>query len=480
MDSFSVILLKTTTFITTFHLLKKSMEIFPLSIFIFRRDLRLEDNTALIAALEKSEKVLPVFIFDDRQLSNPYKGDNSFQFMVHSLIELDQSLRAKGSKLYCFRGIAHEIVKLLLEGTGSKALYVNRDYTPFSRERDEELAQVCRKHGAVFHSFGDALLNEPGLVMKPDGKPYTVFTPFMRRAKYLTIPIPINNTYNNYFKGTLALKSLSPSEMLKEQKEGLLLKGGRKEALELLKAIENLDNYDQDRNIPSLNSTTLLSAHHKFGTLSPRETYHAIALKLGNEHTLINELYWRDFFTHIAYHFPHVFGSAFHLKYEGIDWENDLLQFNAWRSGQTGIPLVDAGMRELIATGYMHNRVRMVVASFLTKDLHIDWRWGERFFANHLIDYDPAVNNGNWQWAASTGCDAQPYFRIFNPWSQQQRFDPECIYIKKWVPELEDFSPSEITKNEQKGLPLGAYPAPIVHHKTEAERSKWLYKNALK
>jgi deoxyribodipyrimidine photo-lyase len=224
----------------------------------------------------------------------------------------------------------------------------------------------------------------------------------------------------------------------------------------------------------------LLSAHHKFGTVSIRETYQKIKNEFGIAHTLINELYWRDFFTHIGFHFPKVFVSAFNEKYEKIPWENNKTKFNHWCNGTTGFPIVDAGMRELGTTGFMHNRVRMVVASFLTKDLHIDWRWGEQFFANHLIDYDPAVNNGNWQWAASTGCDAQPYFRIFNPWSQQQKFDTNCIYIKKWIPELKNLTSREIHQLENKPSLVPNYPQPIINHNEAAFIAKQLFQNITK
>jgi deoxyribodipyrimidine photo-lyase len=457
------------------------MKPFSLSIHLFRRDLRLEDNTALLAALSQSDKVLPVFIFDDRQLSNAYKGDNSYQFMLNSLMELDEALRERGSKLYLFRGIAHRVLSELLWKLEVDALFVNRDYTPFSLERDIKLAKVCQEHQLQFLNYADALLNEPEQVHKDDGLPYTIFTPFLKKARLLGIPKPVSNNFSNYFTGDIAISSLTElNQQLPELlNTDLLLQGGRKEGLNLLNGVNSLHNYDDERNLPSVKGTSLLSAHHKFGTISIRESYHHIAFVFGKEHALIAELYWRDFFTHVVFHFPRVLGHAFKSKYENIGWSNDEVKYELWCKGQTGFPIVDAGMRELVTTGFMHNRVRMIVASFLTKDLHIDWRWGERFFANHLIDYDPAVNNGNWQWAASTGCDAQPYFRIFNPWRQQLKFDPKCVYIKKWLPELQNLSAKEIHNWEKPNALPVKYPRPIVDHKTVAQIVRQLFKERL-
>jgi deoxyribodipyrimidine photo-lyase len=441
--------------------------------------LRLHDNTALLAALKQSEQVMPVFILDDRQLNNPFKGNNSFEFMVNSLIELDGDLKEKGSQLRFIRGIAHEVVDHLLENRTADAVFVNRDYTPFSRERDEQIRQVCETREVKFFSYADALLTEPEQIHKNDGNPYTIYTPFMKRARLITIPLPVENRYKNYFNNALQLNEsidINIKEICEHINLNILLKGGRKEAMNLLSGIGHLEKYDDERNLPAVKGTSLLSAHHKFGTVSIRETYYKIVEEFSVEHTLINELFWRDFFTHIAFHFPHIFGNSFNRKYTALEWENDEKKFERWCNGQTGFPIVDAGMRELTTTGYMHNRVRMVVASFLTKDLHIDLRWGERFFANHLIDYDPAVNNGNWQWAASTGCDAQPYFRIFNPWSQQQRFDQECTYIKKWVPELKTENAKEIHQLFSTNKKVSTYPLPMIDHSHEAQRAKEMFK----
>ncbi|HKM93994.1 MAG TPA: deoxyribodipyrimidine photo-lyase [Prolixibacteraceae bacterium] len=456
------------------------MKKFNLSLHIFRRDLRLDDNSALLAALEMSEQVMPVFIFDERQLENPFHGSNSFQFMMNSLLELNQRLIEKGSRLYFFKGVAHEVLEQILEKTKAQAVFVNRDYTPFSRQRDEQIASVCQKHQVEFNTYADALINEPEQVLKNDGNPYSVFTPFMRKARFNPVTKPIPNSFSNYFKGHVNNSSEidDPQKLLKSENPNILLNGGREEGLALHEKLHGLFNYDVDRNLPAVNGISLLSAHHKFGTVSVRESYWRIVDELGPEHTLINQLYWRDFFSHVVWNFPHVLGKAFKSKYENLAWENDQVKFEKWCKGQTGFPIVDAGMRELTTSGFMHNRVRMIVASFLTKDLHIDWRWGERFFANHLIDYDPAVNNGNWQWAASTGCDAQPYFRIFNPWSQQQKFDYQCFYIKKWVPELSELSASDIHKLQQlPNLLAPNYPRPMVDHSERSQTIKKIFKD---
>lgn len=434
---------------------------YQLALHVFRRDLRLQDNTALIEALEQSERVIACFIFDKRQIeNNPYKGDHCLQFMATSLNELDAELKKKNSHLYQFYGIAEEVIAELITQQPIQAIFINRDYTPFSRKRDQHIESICKKNKIDYHCFADALLHEPEQVLKPDGKPYTVFTPAFKRAAQIPVETPNENHHRNYFQTALPQEDHTIlKKLLLLQNNQLLVKGGRQEGLALMKNIAKLKNYQDTRNIPSQRGTTLLSAHHKFGTVSIREVYETIVSHFGKHHALINELYWRDFFTHIAFHFPTVFGENFQKKFAHVQWSKNKSHFKAWCEGKTGFPIVDAGMRELNTTGYMHNRVRMITASFLCKDLHIDWRVGEQYFARQLVDYDPSVNNGNWQWASSTGCDAQPYFRIFNPKLQQERYDPDFLYIKKWIPEF--------------GTP--DYPEPIVDHRTESEKSKMMY-----
>lgn len=450
------------------------------SLHIFRRDYRLEDNNALIEALRLSNEVIPCFIFDPRQIeNNDYKSQACLQIMAASLNELNQELNKNGSRLFCFDGVAEEVIDQLILAHHIDAVFTNRDYTPFSRARDQRIEQSCRKHGIAFHAHADALLHEPEECLKANHTPYTVFSHFFRRASMLKVNAPTPNRYKNYYKNTFPECELTTLEkLLKINNPNLIVKGGRAEAKRLLKKIPTLADYQNLRNFPEKEFTTHLSAHHKFGTVSIRETYAAIVDAFGHHHTLINELHWRDFFTHIGYHFPHVIGASFHEKYDAIQWSANLQHFQKWCEGKTGFPIVDAGMRQLNTTGYMHNRVRMITASFLTKDLHLDWRLGEKYFAQKLADYDPLVNNGNWQWSASTGCDAQPYFRVFNPWLQQKKFDPECVYIKRWVPELNKLSPKEIHGLADKQLDHKInYTHPIVDHQAESQKAKMLFKH---
>jgi deoxyribodipyrimidine photo-lyase len=470
------------------------------SLFLFRRDLRLADNTGLITASNKSQTVIPVFLLNDQQIDpnqNKYFCAPGFQFMLTSLELLADNMKDIGGLLQFVSGDMYKNFEQLLSSNEIEAVFSNHDYTPFARARDKKLQKICAKHDVAWHSFSDYLLVEPEQGTKDDGSPYKVFTPFYRKNRVKNIR-PVNESVVKNWEPKLPSDSLLSGLEVVEKgwaekffarhnlvwNKNLAVKGGRGEALyqrELL-----AQNYDETRNFPSADTTSYLSPHHKFGTLSIRESYWFFRQKFGFEHTVLSELFWRDFFTHIGWYFPEVFGSAFRAKYNQIQWPNDPEKFGAWCNGQTGFPLVDAGMRELNETGFMHNRVRMVVASFLIKNLHVDWRWGEKYFAQNLVDYDPCVNNGNWQWAASTGCDAQPYFRIFNPWSQQKKFDKDCEYIKKWIPELRDLEPKEIHMFENKIESVGSkslfdetvngYPLPIVNNKTTAVEVKGWYK----
>lgn len=445
---------------------------------IFRRDLRLQDNTALLSALQAAETVIPCFFFDPRQIEkNEYGGDHSLAFMAQSLASLKKQLHEKNGELYFFEGQPEKLLPGLIETLGLDGISFNRDYTPFSQQRDAALEKIAQKYQLTTFITDDALLHAPGSVLKPGGTPYTIFTPFYKRALMHDISSPQKNNHTHYYHASIAKSDTRIlDKLLKKQTPAMATAGGREAGYELLRRLTNLEDYAKTRDIPSLHGTSLLSAHHKFGTISIRETYARVLHYFGNTHTLITELHWRDFFTHIAFHFPRVFKGCFHEQYNQLPWDNNEKQFKAWCEGMTGFPIVDAGMRELNATGYMHNRVRMITASFLTKDLHIDWRWGERYFANQLIDYDPAVNNGNWQWAASTGCDAQPYFRIFNPWRQQERFDPECLYIKRYIPELARYNPKIIHALAEQEPSGCNYPRPIVDHAIEARKTLLNYK----
>lgn len=446
------------------------------SLFIFRRDLRLYDNSGLNEALRQSEQVLACFIFDPRQLEpHPYQSQPGLQFMLEALLDLQRQFQAECGRLHVYHDRPAAVIGNLRQRVGIQAVFVNRDYTPFSRQRDAELQRKCDELGLQFHCLGDVLLNEPEVLLKADGSAYQVFTAFYNRARQIPVQLP----------KALAAGRLIDDRVCDDNLIGALkkthtncLRGGRQAALEKLEALGACQNYSQQRDFPSVSATSDLSAYLKFGCCSIREAYYAVVEKLGSEHPLLRQFYWRDFFTHIGFHFPHVFAHAFHRRYDAVVWRNNSDEFHAWTSGQTGFPIVDAGMRQLNQTGCMHNRVRMIVASFLVKDLQISWRWGERYFAQHLLDYDPCVNNGNWQWAASTGCDAQPYFRIFNPWLQQKKFDPECVYIKRWLPELRSYAEAVIHNWHKQPL-VGDYPPPIVAHGMRSQQTKTLFRQSM-
>jgi len=446
------------------------------TLFIFRRDLRLEDNSGLREALLRSREVIPCFIFDPRQVEpHPYQSRPGLLFMVKALQDIHAQLTRLGSGLSLFFGDPALVLEEILAGQTIDAVFFNQDYTPFSRQRDTQLNGACEKYRIPFIGSHDALLTPPGAALKKDGSPYTVFTPFFNHASKLGVALPDASAPANYSPLRLGQSHDEIFANVAPPDSDLpSIPAGRSRAMEILSSLEMFQRYETERDVPELDATTRLSVHLKFGTCSIREAYYSVFQQLGEHHPLIRQFYWRDFFTLIGYFFPLVFGNAFKRKYDGLIWENNSEKFQAWRLGKTGYPIVDAGMRELNETGYMHNRLRMIVASFLVKDLRIDWRWGEAYFARHLLDYDPCVNNGNWQWAASTGCDAQPYFRIFNPWNQQKKFDHECRYIRKWVAELTPHIPATIHGLES-GNGLPGYPACIVDHKKETAFTKEMF-----
>lgn len=397
--------------------------------------------------------------------------------MLAALAELQHAFRELNAELALYQGLPSAVITQAFENYRIQAVFVNRDYTPFSRQRDAELAHVCQALGIAFHCVADCLLLEPEQAVKSDGLPYQVFTPFYNNARRIQVALPKPLVNKNFIRlkaqdVTVDLSAISVQIATSHHPDTSAIKGGRSHALNILEQLATLRDYQQQRDFPGLGATSHLSAHLKFGTCSVREAYHAIAQQLSEEHPLIRQLYWRDFFSHIAFYFPQVFGKPFHSRYDTLAWDNNLEHFQRWQHGMTGFPIVDAGMRELSATGYMHNRVRMIVASFLTKDLHISWRWGERHFAQRLVDYDPAVNNGNWQWAASTGCDAQPYYRIFNPWLQQQKFDPDCRYIYRWLPELAGIPVNVIHNWHRQTQGQSHYPAPMLDHNQQSKLAK--------
>ncbi|MCZ7545167.1 MAG: DNA photolyase family protein [Anaerolineae bacterium] len=455
----------------------------------FRRDLRLTDNLALAAALETGAPVIPLFIFDPAILHSKRVGAPRVAFMRSALASLDASLRRHGSALLVRHGDPRRVLPALVEATGAQGLYFNRDYSPFARRRD---AEVARALPIPTHSFDDMLLVPPGEATKSDGDPYTVFTAFQR--KWLTIPKPC--------PVAPASQSGAFDRLASVDSPGLptLADLGFDTAIETPDASEDsahqllarflsgpIYEYDSGRNRlgadPDRDPTpgsSFLSPYFRFGILSIREAYEAAQAAHGQAgdararkavETWISELAWREFYTHILFHFPQVKTGNFRRAYDSVPWRRAPADLQAWQEGRTGYPVVDAAMRQLAQTGWMPNRARMIVASFLTKDLLIDWREGELHFMQHLIDGDLAANNGGWQWAAGTGTDAQPYFRIFNPILQGQRFDPEGVYIRRWVPELGDVPATQVHTPWASGhLPAG-YPPPVVAHAFARERA---------
>lgn len=429
----------------------------PIAIMWHRRDLRLQDNAAAYHALKKHKQVLPIFIFDKNILSKlPEKADRRVTFIHREVMRIKTELEELGSSLKIFYSTPEEAFKQLVEEYQIEAVYTNRDYEPEAIERDNAIEQLLKDNAIDFHTFKDQCIFEKEEVVKKDGDFYSVFTPYSRVWKdklndFYLKPYPNKKYFKNYLQ-TKPFDGIQLKDMDFEEKSDHI---PEKELPE-----DIIANYHKTRDIPSMQGTTRMSVHLRFGTVSIRQLAKA-GLELNEK--WLNELIWRDFYMMILWHNPKVVKGAFRDKYNSIPWRNNENEFEAWMQGKTGYPLVDAGMRELNETGFMHNRVRMVVASFLCKHLLIDWRWGEQYFADKLLDYELASNNGGWQWAAGTGCDAAPYFRVFNPASQAKKFDPQNKYIRKWVSEIWE----------------GNYVSPIVDHKQARQRALDTYKIAL-
>lgn len=422
------------------------------ALFWFRRDLRLTDNAGLFHALSKNDHVLPVFIFDTQILDKlDNKADRRVEFIYQTLLQLKAELEEIGSSLLILHGNPIEIFKEL----NPKAVYTNHDYEPYARERDSQVEKILSNKKIDFNTFKDHVIFDREEVIKDDGTPYTIFTPYSKKWKAKLKPLYIKSYPVEKYYGSLKKINPLPVPTLAE----LGFEFTRTSFPERVIKSSIIDKYHEQRNFPAFQSTTRLSVHLRFGTISIRKL---VQLALKKNETWLNELIWRDFYHMILYHFPSV-EKAFKPSYDRVLWRNDPNEFKAWCEGKTGYPIVDAGMRELNATGFMHNRVRMIVASFLTKHLLIDWRWGEAYFAEKLLDFDLAANNGGWQWASGSGCDAAPYFRVFNPYLQTEKFDPDQKYIKQWVPELN----------------TSEYPAPIVDHILARDRVLKAYKEAL-
>lgn len=432
------------------------MEKQKINIHWFRRDLRLTDNHALYTALSADLPVLPIFIFDTTILRHLQKKDARVEFIYNSLNTIQEKLISIGSSLRIYHGNPQEVFEKITSEYDVQTLYANRDYEPNARERDKEIYEYLKKKNIQFLGKKDHVVFEPNEVLKDDGLPYTVYTPYSRKWKARLNAHPIISYPSEKFVSNFV--QTKPSELPSLEQLGFEKSSIQFPSIEL--NTEAIQNYHLNRDFPAIPGTTRMSLHLRFGTVSTRAlTLHALQ---SNEKWL-NELIWREFYQMIIYHFPTTVSQAFKPAYDFIQWNNNEEEFKLWCEGKTGYPLVDAGMRELNSTGFMHNRVRMVVASFLTKHLLIDWRWGERYFAEKLLDFELASNVGGWQWAAGSGCDAALYFRIFNPTSQLEKFDKKLEYVKKWVPEYN----------------TSQYAKPIVDHVYARNRCLEKYKEAL-
>ncbi|HAQ65203.1 MAG TPA: deoxyribodipyrimidine photolyase [Bacteroidales bacterium] len=421
----------------------------------FRRDLRLNDNVALFHAMADGREVLPVFIFDTEILQKlQSRSDARVEFISQALNALNERLKRRGSSLLIKHGSPEKVWQELIQSYQIGTVYANHDYEPYALKRDEKVGKLLASHDIPFHTFKDQVIFEKEEITKENGTPYTVFTPYShkwksRLAEASVKMLPEHNK-GNWCQQNACIPSLE---------EIGFRQGGVKFPASAVQE-DILTRYAEQRDFPALHGTSQLGIHLRFGTISIRQ----LLLKAAQfSPSFVNELIWRDFYQMILWHYPHVISSAFKPAYDRILWINNEADFERWKAGETGYPLVDAGMRQLAATGWMHNRVRMVVASFLTKHLLIDWRWGETWFAEKLLDFELASNNGGWQWAAGCGCDAAPYFRVFNPQLQQEKFDPKHEYILKWIPEY--------------GLP--GYPKPMVNHEMARARAISVYRNTL-
>jgi deoxyribodipyrimidine photo-lyase len=419
-------------------------------VFWFRRDLRLNDNTGLLAALEENKDVLPIFIFDEQIINELASDDPRISFIYKSLKGLDEELKKHGSGVLVLKGDPLKVWKQLLDTYKISKVFSNKDYEPYARERDHKVRELLQKSSVGFYQFKDQVIFEEGEVVKDNKEPYLVFTPY-------------KNKWLRLFKPKFESKTLNFERFLKQQISfpsleslGFTFSEIKVKDFDLAGAVD----YARTRDYPAKNGGTFLGPHLRFGTISIRET---VASLWSISEVLISELIWREFFMQILFHYPKVVHQNFKSKYNGVKWRNDPDDFENWCKGQTGYPMVDAGMRELNSTGYMHNRVRMITAGFLCKHLLIDWRWGEAYFASKLLDYELSSNNGNWQWAAGTGCDAAPYFRIFNPYEQLKKFDKDLIYIRKWIPEFDSLN----------------YREPMIDHKYARERALRTYKEGI-
>ena len=428
-----------------------------ISIFWFRRDLRLHDNVALFNALKSGEKVLPIFIFDTSILDKLPKNDARVSFIIKELRSMNEHLKSFDASIDILHGKPIEVFESLIKKYQIASVFTNQDYEPYAIRRDQEILELLKSENINFNSFKDQVIFEKNEITKKDGNPYVVYTPYSK--KWIEAYEQINHIH--YSSEDLLSQLYTQSKAKELTLEELGFEETNTPIKNYIFNSRIINEYEETRNFPALDNTSKLGPHLRFGTVSVRQMV-SRAEEQENK-TFLKELIWREFFMQILWHFPHTHKDSFKPKYDRIVWRNNEDDFKKWCNGTTGYPMVDAGMRQLNNTGFMHNRVRMLVGSFLCKHLLIDWRWGEAYFAEKLHDYEMSSNVGNWQWVAGTGVDASPYFRIFNPTSQIKKFDKDFSYIRKWVPDFKELT----------------YPSPMVDHKFARERCLKTYKEAL-
>ena len=459
------------------------MKIHENGLFIFRRDFRVIDNVGLNLGNDICKRIYPIFIFTPEQVTktNKYKSDNAVQFMIESLQDLSSQISKMGGRLSCFYGHNDSIISYLIKELNIDFVCFNADYSPYAIERDLSIINICDKNGINVDYGHDYYLHPPGTIVNGSGETYQKFTPFYETSLKHKVDSPAGlrkihfSSVNKHLQNSITLDDAL--NRFTKINPDILVHGGRDNAIKQMKiSAKNIKNYSKTHNDLE-KPTSQLSAYIKFGCVSIREVYKTFRSK----HDFIRQLYWRDFYSGILYSFPQVLGDALKPKYNKMKWHHNSRWFKSWCNGETGFPVVDAGMRQLNSTGYMHNRSRLIVASFLVKTLLISWEEGEKYFATRLTDYDPASNNGNWQWIAGSGADSQPFFRIFNPWSQQEEHDPDCEYIKKWVPELSSLEPKIIHNWETEYVNYKEikYPKPICDYADQKDKVLKMYKDAL-
>lgn len=454
----------------------------------FRRDLRIADNLALHAASESGAPLIPVYVMSDWNESHHWTGPKRQHFLCGCLASLAGNLANLGGRLIIRQGkAAAELRQLILESKAT-ALYFNRDPDSFGKSTEQEIEAICAELGIACHAFADATLHGPAEILNLSHLPYRVYTPYSKNwlSKPKAQPVPQPSQLRTP-DGIRSLPLPTVATWGQPIPMGEFVEPGERAARQRLKTAiaGKIGHYGKLRDLPAEDATSRLSQDLRFGLLSIRTIFEksmvamasANVVERGGIETFIKELAWREFYFAILHHFPHVLGEEFNADWRGLPWDEPDWKYEAWQQGRTGFPIIDAGMRQLLATGFMHNRVRMITAMFLTKDLHIDWRHGESFFMQHLIDGEIASNNGGWQWSAGTGADAAPYFRIQNPWSQSARYDPQAIYIKRWVPELLNVHATRLMEPPKDGRPVApGYPLPIVDHGTERTRTLAIFK----